>query len=175
MAIENKNLQERFEFRNIKPEEYPEAAEIEAVCFPPNEACTRERMYQRVMAAKEFFLVAVDRGTGKLAGFINGIATNEQYLRDDFYTDASLHDPDGENIMICSLDVLPEYRLLGLARALVFSYAQREKERGKKRLVLTCLAEKVGMYKKFGFHDLGESASVWGDEKWHEMDMVLNI
>nr|WP_026496759.1 hypothetical protein [Butyrivibrio sp. WCD3002] len=46
--------------------------------------------------------------------------------------------------------------------------------RGRKRLVLTCLEDKIEMYRKFGFTDLGESASVWGGEAWHEMDIVLN-
>ena len=30
------------------------------------------------------------------------------------------------------------------------------------------------MYKKFGFRDLGESASEWGGEKWHDMEIILN-
>ena len=30
------------------------------------------------------------------------------------------------------------------------------------------------MYKKFGFRDLGESASEWGGEKWHEMEVKPN-
>lgn len=60
----------------------------------------------------------------------------------------------------------------GLARELVRSYA--EKETGKrKRLVLTCLENLVGMYQKFGFSDAGESASVWGGERWHEMVLLL--
>ena len=73
----------------------------------------------------------------------------------------------GKNVMILGLDVLPAFRGMGLARELVRSYAERE--RGK-RLVLTCLARLVPMYLKFGFRDLGESASVWGGEKWHEME-----
>ena len=31
------NIEERFEFRDIRPEEYDAAAEIEAAVFPPNE------------------------------------------------------------------------------------------------------------------------------------------
>ena len=174
-GIEDKPIYEHFEFRTIRPEEASEAADIEAACFPPNEACSRENMIARVKAAGDRFLVAVDREKGKIAGFLNGIATNEHSFRDEFFTDASTHDPEGKNIMLCGLDVLPEYRKQGLARELVFNYCRREQERDTKRLVLTCHAGKVKMYKKFGFRDLGESASAWGGEKWHEMDIILNF
>ena len=168
-----KNIYDRFEFRTVKFEEAVQAAECEAICFPPNEACSQENMIARIKAAGDFFLVAINKETGKIAGFLNGIATNEYAFRDDFFTDPANHDPDGENVMIAGLVVLPEFRGTGLARALVEHYRDRERSRGRKRLVLTCLEEKVGMYQHFGFRDLGESASVWGGEKWHEMDMVL--
>lgn len=161
-----------FEFRTIHPDEAEEAVRIEAICFLPNEACKREHMIPRIEAASDIFWVAVEKATGQIAGFINGIATNETLFRDEFFTDASQHDPQGINIMICGLDVLPEHRNQGLARALVRSYAEREKGR-RKRLVLTCLEKLVPMYLKFGFDDRGISASQWGGEVWHEMEMEL--
>ena len=169
------SLYERFEFRSIRQEEAEEAAAVEAVCFPPNEACTREHMTARINVAGDRFLVAIDRDTGRIAGFLNGIATNEQSFRDEFFTDASTHDPEGKNIMLLALDVLPEYRKQGLGRELVSNYCRREQERGVRRLVLTCHAEKVTMYSKFGFRDLGISASEWGGGTWHEMDILLNV
>ena len=36
-------------------------------------------------------------------------------------------------------------------------------------MVLTCLDEKVEMYKKMGFTDQGVANSTWGNEEWHEM------
>ena len=39
-------LEERFEFRTIFSEEAVQAASVERVCFPPNEACTEEMMKQ---------------------------------------------------------------------------------------------------------------------------------
>ena len=156
-----------FIFRTIRQDETEEAIEIETICFPPNEACKREHMIPRIATAADFFWVAEDQG--RIAGFINGIATDEDCFRDEFFTDASIHNPDGRNVMILGLDVRPEYRGQGLGRELVRSYA--EKMQGR-RLVLTCLDHLVGMYGKMGFRDLGESASVWGGEKWHEMDML---
>lgn len=54
------SIEERFEFRNIRPEEADQAAQIEQICFPPNEACSEKMMKERVLTAPEFFLVAVD-------------------------------------------------------------------------------------------------------------------
>ena len=174
-GIADTDLYERFEFRVIRPEEAEAAAEIEAVCFPPNEACSRDMMLQRIELASDLFLVAVDRSTGKLAGFLNGLATDETSFRDEFFTDAHLHDPKGNNIMLCGLDVLPAYRKQGLARELIYNYCRREQKRDRQRLILTCLASKVKMYTKMGFQDRGEANSSWGGEKWHEMDCLLNL
>ena len=167
-------LQERFEFRNVKAEEADQAIEIENICFPPNEACSPKSMTERASQAQETFLVAVHKETGKIAGFLNGIATDEEVFRDEFFTDIRLHNIKGKNIMILGLDVLPEYRGQGLAREIMERYLKREKECGRRRVVLTCLDEKVKMYEKMGYKDLGISGSVWGGEKWHDMEYVLS-
>ena len=41
-------------------------------------------------------LVAIDRETGKIAGFLNGLSTDEEVFRDDFFTGTSLYVPEGE-------------------------------------------------------------------------------
>ena len=69
---EEKREEERFIFRNIMQEEAEQAARIEEICFPPNEACSAAMMRERVAKAPELFLVAVDRRSGKIAGFLNG-------------------------------------------------------------------------------------------------------
>ena len=166
-------LTEKYIFRNIRQEEIAQTSEIEKICFPPNEACSYEHMEDRVKKAPELFLVAEDRATGKIAGFLNGLATDREHLTDDFFTDADQHDPDGTNIMLLGLDVLPEHQHQGLARELMEQYKEREQVKGRKKLILTCLPDKVEMYKKFGFKDHGIGDSVWGGEAWHEMDIVL--
>lgn len=162
-----------FQLRDIRPQEAEQAVLIEQICFPPNEACPPHTMRERVQAAPETFLVAVDRKYGNIAGFLNGIATDEERFRDEFFTDSTLHTRDGRNIMLCGLDVLPAYRRRGLATLLVSEFAKRESARGRERLVLTCLEEKVPMYLRMGFSDLGMSDSSWGGEAWHEMEMRL--
>ena len=168
------NLKECFLFRNILPEEADQTALIEKICFPPNEACSETMMKERVAAAPELFLVAVDKERGKIAGFINGLSTDESALRDEFFTNARLYDPAGKNVMVLGLDVLPEYRGKGLAREIVSRYLAREKEKGRSKVILTCLESKVEMYEKLGFQNDGISGSVWGGEQWYEMSCTLN-
>lgn len=167
------SLLERFAFRNIEQGEAGQAAEIERICFPPNEACSEKSIRERIAAASELFLVAVDKQKGKIAGFLNGVATNEDAFRDEFFTDVRLYNPQGKNIMLLGLDVLPEYRKQGLGRELVFQYLKREKERNRQTVFLTCLNAKIKMYEKFGFTDGGIANSTWGGEEWHEMRYIL--
>lgn len=163
----------KFVFRNIHPSETDQAVIIEQICFPPNEACSEKNMKDRIERAPELFLVAVDKETGKIAGFLNGLATDESEFRDEFFTNADLYNPNGKNIMLLGLDVLPEYRRQGLATELVRKYAERERANNRQKLILTCLQSKVEMYKKMGFLDDGIANSTWGGEEWHEMSMFL--
>lgn len=169
-----RDLADRFEFRDIRLEETEQAVLIEQICFPPNEACSAKMMKERIAAAPELFLVAVDRNNNKIAGFLNGIATDEAVFRDEFFEDAELHSPNGENIMLLGLDVLPEYRGQGLAKEIMTRYCRRERERGRKQLILTCLEAKVQMYEKMGYRNLGLANSSWGGEQWYEMSYELD-
>ena len=173
--IADKDLTERFEFRSIHEDEADQAAAIEQVCFPSNEACSEKNMKERIARAPELFLVAIDKETGKIVGFVNGLATNEYVFRDDFFTNAGTHDPNGKNIMLLGLDVLPAYRKQGLGKELMYQYLRRERVNGRRMIILTCLQSKVKMYKKMGFQDEGISDSSWGGEKWHEMCQVIGV
>ena len=167
------NLTDRFEFRSIHEDEVEQAVLIEQICFPPHEACSRKAMTERIGVAPELFLVAVDRETGKLAGFLNGLSTDEAAFRDEFFTDANLYRPSGENVMLLGLDVLPEYRMQGLGRELMNQYSLRERANNRRKLILTCLDSKVLMYEKMGFCDDGMANSTWGGEAWHQMSLQL--
>ncbi len=172
-GFSDKAITEKFDFRTIRPEETEQAVRIEQICFPPNEACSEKDMKDRIVVAADLFLVAVDKATGNIAGFLNGIATNEYAFRDEFFTVASLHDANGKNIMILGLDVLPEYRNRGLAHEIVYQYLRRESDRDRKSIILTCLDDKVKFYEEMGFADRGIAASIWGGEEWHEMVCVI--
>ena len=166
-------LKDKFEFREIQQDEITQAVRIEQICFPPHEACKEEHMTERIQKVPELFFVAVDKETGKVAGFLNGIATNDEKFRDDFFIDADLNEPTGKHVMLLGLDVLPEYRGQGLAREIVSQYVERERQKGREKLILTCLPKLVEMYIKMGFQDDGISGSTWGNEEWHEMSYLI--
>lgn len=169
-----KSGNKQYEFRSIQTDEAEQAAAIEQICFPPHEACSPKSIKERIAAAPDLFLVAIDKATGKIAGFLNGISTNEDSFRDEFFTDASLYEPEGKHVMLLGLDVLPEYRGQGLAQEIVLQYRAREQEKGRRALILTCLQDKVEMYLHFGFTDHGMANSTWGGEQWHEMRLTLD-
>lgn len=168
------NLSEKYEFRSIREDEADQAAEIEQICFPPAEAIGREDVIDRVKKIPELFLVAEDRETGKIAGYLTGLATDEEIFQDKFFTHAELSIPTGKNNMLLGLEVLPKYRGQGLARELMMRYLAREKKRGRKKAILTCVDEKVGMYERMGFEYTGISASVIGNVKWNEMEYIFH-
>lgn len=75
---------EKFIFRTIRQDEAEQAAVIERICFPPNEECSRDMMIARVTGVPELFLVAEDRETGKLAGFLTGIVRRWDFATKGF-------------------------------------------------------------------------------------------
>ena len=162
-------LLKRYRFRQILPEEGVQAGEMDRICFPPEEAKPMDIMCRFVGKMPEQFLVAVDRGTGKVAGFLCGISSDEARFKDEFFTDLSLNDPAAQTVYLLGLDILPEYRGQGLARELMKLYGIWSQVKGKHRMVLTAHEEKVGLYEKLGFTDLGISDSTWGGGSWHEM------
>ena len=162
-------LHEKFKFRTVREGEAETATAIEAACFPPNEACILPIMKERVRLAPELFVVAQETATGKVVGFINAIATDEEHLRDEFFTDTSLHNPKGKYVMILSVAVLPEYRGQGLAKEMMRELLRKQESQERTAAVLTCLESKIKLYEKMGYTDLGVSGSEWGGEKWHEM------
>ena len=118
--------------------------------------------------------MAVDREKGRLAGFLCGLATDEERFRDEFFYDNTLYQPEGKNVILLGLDVLPEYRGQGVAKELMSRYLQKERERGRKKAILTCLEDKIPMYEKMGFTGQGLSRSAWGGIPWYEMSCQLN-
>ncbi len=156
-----------FTIRQVTPEDLDEVTAVEAACFPEAEAATRESFKQRIKTFPDSFFVAVH--DGRIIGFINGCVTDERTIRDEMFEDSSLHDPDGSYQSIFGLDVLEEYRRQGIAAKLMEYLIATARERGKKGLILTCKDRLIHYYSKFGYKNLGISASVHGGAVWYDM------
>lgn len=163
----------KIEYHNVHADGAEAAVAVETACFPANEACTLPIMKERVRLAPELFMTATDGENGKMVGFITAIATDECHLRDDFFTNTSLHNPGGKYLMILSLAVLPQYRNRRIATTLMKELLSSQMGKGRKAAVLTCVPANVALYKKMGFADQGVSDSSWGGEMWHEMTYSL--
>ena len=84
---------------------------VEAECFPPAEAATKEEFEQRLRYYGTHFWLMFDKE--KLIAFVDGFVTNEPDLTDDMYENAQLHNENGEWQMIFGVNTLPSYRRHG--------------------------------------------------------------
>lgn len=170
----------RYTIRRVRMEDLEEAAQVELLCFPIAEAATKESLKFRIQTFPDSFLVAVaqpederEGGRGAIIGFINGCVTNDTVIRDEMFEDASYHVPDGDYQAIFGLDVIPEWRRHGVAADLMEHLIEDARRKGRKGLILTCKDKLIHYYEKFGYRNMGLSASVHGGAVWY--DMILDL
>ena len=142
-------------------------AAVEAECFPPAEAASRESFSARLSSyASHFWLMFKD---GRLISFVDGMVTDEKDLTDEMYENARMHKETGAWQMIFGVNTIPEYRRHGCAGALIQRAISDARAQGRKGLVLTCKDKLIHYYAKFGFVNEGVSASVHGNVTWYQM------
>ena len=159
--------------RRVKPEDLDGIAEIEAICFPSAEAASRKSFQSRFAAFPEYFVVAEAKTAGKLIGIINGCVTNSPVIYDELFYDTSHHIPEGQNLTVFGLDVIPGYRRQGIAAQLMKHFIQLGKESNRKNVLLTCKEELVHYYESFGYVNQGQSQSNHGGAIWYDMILAL--
>ena len=144
---------------------------VEAECFPSSEAAAAEEIRERLEVYPSHFLLLYRNG--KLAGFIDGMVTNEKDLTDEMYEKASLHDEKGAWQMIFGLNTIPSCRREGCAARLVEAFKKQAEEEGRRGIVLTCKDQLVHYYAKFGFQNEGVSGSTHGNVVWYQMRLTF--
>ena len=149
-----------YTIRNVKIEDLDKVTEVEALCFPTAEAAVEASFRQRIETFPDSFFVAEDE---------NGSVTDERTIRDEMFEDSGLHRPEGLYQSVFGLDVIPEFRRQGVAADLMNRLMQEAKARGKKGMILTCKDRLIHYYEKFGYRNLGLSASVHGGAVWYDM------
>lgn len=158
--------------RNATMEDLEILTAIEAACFPPAEAATRESFAKRLAVyPNHFWLLEED---GQVVSFVNGMVTDEPLLRDEMFEDAALHNEDGAWQMIFGVNTLPEYRRRGLAGVLLERAAADARAQGRKGCVLTCKDRLIHYYEKFGYRNEGVSQSVHGGVVWYDMRLTFD-
>ena len=162
-----------FTIRPVEKADLDAVTAVEAICFPAAEAATRESFEQRIAAFPECFFVA--EYEGNIIGFINGCVTDERTIRDEMFEDSSLHNPNGCYQSIFGLDVIPEYQRQGIAAELMNHLIEDARIKGRKGLILTCKDRLIHYYAKFGYKNLGVSASVHGGAVWYDMLLEFEV
>jgi predicted N-acetyltransferase YhbS len=157
--------------RGVQPEDVEQIAAIEALCFPAAEAAQPEALRDRIAAFPDCFFVA--EADGVLVGFINGCATNSSVIYDELFHTTRHHIPDGKNVTVFGLDVIPRCRNQGIAAQLMRHFIQTAKTTGRASVILTCKQHLVHYYESFGYINNGVSKSTHGGSQWFDMTLPL--
>ena len=122
---------------------------VEAECFPPAEAATREELAERLKYYADHFWLMFDGD--KLIAFVDGFVTDEENLTDEMYAKAQLHNESGAWQMIFGVNTIPAYRKHGYAGELIKCAIEDARKKEIKVLVLTCMDHLVQYYAITGF------------------------
>lgn len=158
----------------IRPAVMPDldrCAEIEAACFPPGQAASRERIRSRIEAYGDHFLVG--ELDGRVVGYVMGPVIGQDTIADEMFGDAGCHSRTNPWQSVFSLAVDPEWQGRGYGRDLLDALIDLAKKEQRKGVTLTCLDRKLAYYKSFGFEDRGVSGSVHGGSVWYDMVLPL--
>ena len=157
--------------RHAAPTDLDECFLVETSGFPLEEAATRETIKLRLETFPQGFLVAeID---GRVVGILNSAATNKDDISDEALKQLIGHDPDGKNMVVFALAVLPEFQKQGIARQLMARFVEEARERRKENILLLCKQNLIAYYERLGFDHAGLSRSTHGGAEWHEMRLVL--
>ena len=157
--------------RTATMEDLEAVAAVEAECFPPAEAATKEAFAKRLEYYGNHFWLMYDGD--KLISFVDGFVTDEADLTDEMYEKAELHKEYGAWQMIFGVNTVPSYRKRGCAGELIKRAIADAKAQGRKGLVLTCKDRLIPYYAKFGFVNEGVSESVHGNAVWNQMRLTF--
>lgn len=164
-------MKEDFKFRQATMADLELLTDIEAACFPTAEAATREQFSERLASYGDHFWI-LEQGDVAV-GFIDGMVTNQTAITDDLYEDAGKHEPTGAWQAIFGLNVLPQYRCRGNADKLVEKFIDEARKEGRRGVILSCKDRLLHYYARFGFVNVGVSASVHGGVSWNDMRLTF--
>jgi ribosomal protein S18 acetylase RimI-like enzyme len=157
--------------RHVVPDDLDGCFTVETSGFPPEEAATRETIRLRIDTFPQGFLIAeMDR---RIVGILNSGATDKEDISDEELKQLVGHNPEGRNMVVFGLAVLPEFRKQGIARQLMSRFAAETRDINKKSILLLCKQTLITYYERLGFELVGLSRSTHGGAEWHEMRLRL--
>ena len=165
--------EDRIVIRQASAEDLDALAAVEAECFPPAEAASRDEFAERLKSYGDHFWLMF-KGD-RLVSFVDGFVTDEPDLTDEMYEKAEMHRENGRWQMIFGVNTVPSCRCRGYAGVLIRRMIADAREQGRAGLVLTCKDALVPYYAKFGFVNEGRSEkSVHGGAAWNQMRLTFD-
>ena len=157
--------------RQVDPDDFTGCHTVESRSFPPGEAAWATSITTRIETYPEGYLVAEQ--DGRIVGHMNSGSTHKDDISDVSFKQLVGHDPDGRNIVVFTLSVLPEHRGKGIAELLLNQFIELSHGLGKEAILLLCKEELIPFYQRFGFDRMGLSTSTHGNAVWHQMRLNL--
>ncbi len=157
--------------RNVLPKDLEECFLVEIAGFPPEEAATKGTIQRRIDTFPQGFFVAEKEG--RIVGMLNSCSTNKEDISDEELKQLVGHDPNGRNMVVFALAVLPEFQKQGIARRLMSRCLEEARECQKKNVLLMCKQHLIDYYERMGFAYVGLSKSTHGGAEWHEMRLAI--
>ena len=146
-------------------------AAIEATCFPPEKAASRESIAGRIAAYPRYCLLG--ELAGEVVGFAIGPVIDQITIVDEMFADASCHGDNNPYQSVFSRGVHPDHQRRGYGRLLLDALIDQARRENRKAVTLTCREHKIAYYESFGFQNHGVAESVHGGVMWYDMILPL--
>lgn len=158
--------------RNVKMEDLSEIAIIEGLCFPKEEAATKETFEKRIRFIPDSFFVAEMKGG--IVGFVNGPVIETPFITDDLFREIKANPLTGGHQSILGIAVTPHFQTRGVASALLAHIEEAARENKRETITLTCKEDLIGFYDKYGYVNKGVSKSEHGGITWYNMVKMVS-
>ncbi|WP_066304094.1 GNAT family N-acetyltransferase [Bacillus sp. FJAT-29814] len=158
--------------RNVKIEDLHEITIIESLCFPTEEAATKEAFEKRIALIPDSFFVAELEGV--IVGFVNGPVIETPFITDDLFREIKDNPLTGGHQSVLGIAVTPHFQTRGVAAALLAHLEDSARLKKRKTITLTCKEDLIGFYEKFGYINMGVSNSEHGGVTWYNLVKMLS-
>ena len=153
--------------RNVKEQDLSDIVIIEQLCFPQEEAATKEAFEMRIKVIPDSFFVAEENGV--IIGFVNGPVIKTPFITDDLFKELKENPETGGHQSILGIAVTPHFQTRGVAAALLAHIEKAAKEKKRETITLTCKEELIVFYLNHGYRNLGTSDSQHAGVTWYNM------
>jgi ribosomal protein S18 acetylase RimI-like enzyme len=159
--------------RNVQMEDLPEIAIIESLCFPGDEAASKETFEKRIHLIPDSFFVAEMEGV--IVGFVNGPVIETPYITDELFREVKVNPLKGGHQSVLGIAVTPHFQTRGVAAALLAHIEKVAKTNHRQSITLTCKEDLIGFYNKYGYANMGVSKSEHGGIIWYNMVKMFSL